>query len=242
MPDSPTAPRSRTPLIIGIIAAIACLGLVLVVVLVLVIGGALFVNIDKNSSRSPGSSSGELVLPPQVAEDQPYLELGSSADGPVVDVYEDFLCPHCATFHEAQGKDLQQLVDDGEITLRLHPRPMLDATSSPAGYAGRAANAAVCAYAEDPAQWFPAETALFTDQPGPEGLSDEEVATRITDATGLDVTECITAGTYLPWIEDVVEPEAKSTTEGTPTVLIDGEPFTGDVSAPGALKDTITAG
>src|SRR5699024_774640 len=170
-----------------------------------------------------------------------YLEVGTSEDGPVVDVYLDFLCPHCATFHDAQGEDLARMAQDGEITLRVHPRPMLDARSTPEGYSGRAANAAVCAYAEDPVQWFAAESALFEQQPGADGLSDEELTGLVSDATGLDVGDCITEGTYLPWIEEVVEPEALSRTQGTPAVLIDGEEFTGDLAAPGALQEAVAA-
>ncbi|GAA1491193.1 DsbA family protein [Brachybacterium sacelli] len=233
--------RSRTPLIIAIIAGVACLGLALIVVIALVIGGVLFTSGDDGDEQggSSSSSSQELVPPPGVAEDQPYLELGTSADGPVVDVYVDFLCPHCATFEDLHGEDLTQLASDGEITLRVHPRPMLDANSSPAGYSSRAANAAVCAYAEDPAQWSAAETALFENQPGEEGLTDEELTSVIDEATGLDVSSCITEGTYVPWIQDVVEPEALETTQGTPTVLIDGEMFTGDLAEPGSVRSAI---
>ncbi|MDN5899029.1 MAG: DsbA family protein [Brachybacterium sp.] len=244
------APRSRTPLIIGIVAGITCLAALLVIVLVVVIGGVTFWNSsspDTSPDTAPGthpeetSGGGELVLPPGVAADQPYLEVSTSEDGPVVEVYIDFLCPHCATFHDAQGEDLARLAQDGEITLRMHPRPMLDASSTPAGYSGRAANAAVCAYAEDPAQWSAAETALFTDQPDAAGLSDAELDTRISEATGLEVGECLTEGTYLPWIQDVVEPAAQSTTQGTPAVFIDGEQFTGDLIAPGSLEEAIAA-
>lgn len=239
--------RSRTPLIIGIVAGIACLGLVTLIVLALVIGGVLFASEDDgDDGRTPSSAaSGELVAPPGAAEDQPYLEVSSAADGPVVDVYVDFLCPHCAAFHETHGEDLAQLARDGEITLRMHPRPMLDANSTPAGYSGRAANAAVCAYAEDaedPEQWFEAEAALFENQPGSEGLTVDELAEVISEATGSDVSSCITEGTYLPWVQDVVEPEALESTQGTPAVLIDGEQFAGDITEPGALEETIVAG
>ena len=233
--------RSRSPLLIGIIAAFACFGALLVLALAIVIG----VVVWNGSSEEPGSeassASDGLVVPPGVAEDQPYLEVGTSEDGPVVDVYVDFLCQHCATFHDAQGEDLARMAQDGEITLRMHPRPMLDASSSPAGYSGRAANAAVCAYAEDPAQWYAAESALFEEQPDAAGLSDEELAGLVSDATGLDVADCVAEGTYLPWIEEVVEPEALSRAQGTPAVFIDGEEFTGDITAPGALEEAVAA-
>src|SRR5699024_3703038 len=81
----------------------------------------------------------------------------------------------------------------------LDPRSMRDASSSPAGCSGRAANAAVCAYAEDPAQWYAAEPALFEEQPDAARLSDEELAGLVSDATGLDVADCVAEGTYLPW-------------------------------------------
>lgn len=258
--SAPSAPpRSRTPLIIGIVAGIACLGLILVLVVAVALGGVALWNSsqepdpapapatasDEPSATAPGepsaTSSGGLTAPPGVDAEQPYLELSSSDDGPTVDVHLDFLCPHCAVFDSAQGEDLERLAADEEITLRVRPRPMLDGSSMPEGYSGRAANAAVCVYAEDPAQWFPAETALFENQPGTEGLSDEELSTVIADATGLDVSSCITEGIYLPWIQDVVEPAALAESQGTPAVFIDDEQFTGDLSAPGTLAEALEA-
>lgn len=241
--------RSRSPLFIGLLIGLACMGVLLLVVLALVIGLVVWNGSSSDSSPEQGSAPSAApsagadgtVLPPGVAEDQPYLEVGTSADGPVLDVYVDFLCPHCATFHDAQGEDLARMAEDGEITLRVHPRPMLDASSTPEGYSGRAANAAVCAYAEDPAQWFAAESALFEYQPDAAGLSDEELTALVTDATGLEVGDCISEGTYLPWIEDVVEPEARASTDGTPVVFLDGEKFTGELTAPGSLEEAVAA-
>lgn len=250
-PEQPAAPPPAGPapdpnrkrnLILGIVGGLACLGLLAAVVIGL-IGFALFraQPSDPVSGRAP-MPDGSQTAPPGVADGQPYLELSTATDGPVVDVYLDFLCPHCATFAENNGSDLQELAEAGTITLRVHPRPMLDANSSPAGYSGRAANAAVCAYAEDPALWFPVEEALFDEQPGAEGLTDQELTEVVTDAGASDaVGECITAGTYLPWIQDVVEPQARESTQGTPTVLIDGVQYTGAIDQPGALREAIEA-
>ena len=244
------APRSRTPPVLGIVGGIACLGLVLLLVLggivgylVLKEGSETAADPGPSTPAAPGddSGAGELVAPPGVSEDQPYLELSSSTDGPVVDVHLDFLCPHCRTFQETQGEDLAELAQDGAVTLRVHPRPMLDASSTPAGYSGRAAHAAICAYAEDPEQWFPAEAALFENQPGSEGLTDEELVEIVDGATGLDISACQAEGTYQPWLQEVVEPDAQATTSGTPTVLIDGTEFTGDLAAPGSVKEAVEA-
>lgn len=232
---------SRRPLIIAAIVGAACLVLVLIAAVAGIVGFVVLRGGD--SDPSDPASAAEIIAPPGVAEDQPYLELSSSADGPVVDLYLDFLCPHCATFHETHGVDLETLAGSGEITLRVHPRPMLDPNSSPAGYSGRAANAALAAYAatEDPQTWFDAERALFGNQPGEEGLTDEELVGLIQDATGVDVSEDVAAGTYLPWLLDVVEPEAQQSVQGTPVVMIDGEIFDGDLTAAGSVREAVEA-
>ncbi len=244
-------PRSRTPLVLGIIGGAACLGLALL----LVLGGVtgyLILREGSDSDTGPGTSteadgpggaegSGELVAPPGAAADQPYLELSTSDDGPVVDVYLDFLCPHCQTFEATQGPDLQEMAEAGEITLRMHPRPMLDATSSPAGYSGRAANAALCAAAEDPANWYPASAALFAQQPGSAGLPDEDLIGIVEEAAAVDISDCQTEGTYLPWLEEVVEPDAQQTVPGTPAVLIDGEQFSGDITSTDSVRKAVEA-
>lgn len=235
--------RSRTPLIIGIIAGAACLVVAVILVIAVATGGFLVLrgNSAPEADGGPVGRSTELVAPPGVADDQPYLGLSTSADGPVVDVYLDFLCPHCKTFQQVQGEDITAMADAGEITLRVHPRPMLDANSTPPGYSGRAANAALCAYAEDQSSWPAVEAALFEEQPGAEGLEDEDLVAIVDGVAGTDIAECQAAGTYIPWLEDVVEPEARESTSGTPTVLIDGEVVQVDFTQPGAIRDAVEA-
>lgn len=276
------ARRSRTPLVLGIAGAIACVALVLLLIISVTVGVLVYRGGGEEASRPAGPvssgpvSSGpvesspvstgsategpsadpdpssdapeeggthpdELVLPPGVAADQPYLELSSSEDGPVVDIYRDFLCPPCKDFQRIQGDDLIQMALDNEITLRVHPRPMLDATSDPPGYSGRAAHAAVCAYAQDPEKWFPAEITLFENQPGNEGIPDHELIYLVNEATGLDISDCQAAGTYHAWLQEVVEPAALQSVPGTPSVLIDGELFTGDLGRSGTLKEAVAA-
>ena len=233
------ARSSRTPLMLVIGGAVACLALVVLLVISVTVGVLVYRDGETGASRTAGPvetdpvgtdpvtatpteddpPSGELVLPPGVAEGQPYLELSSSEDGPVVDVYRDFLCPPCKDFQRVHGDDLVGLALQNKITLRVHPRPMLDDTSTPPGYSSRAANAAVCAYAENPEKWFPAEIALFEKQPGDEGLPDHEIIYIVSEATGLDIADCFTDGEYHAWLQEVVEPEAREAVSGTPAVL-----------------------
>lgn len=190
---------------------------------------------------APTAAPADVVPPPGVAADQPYLQVSTSDEGPVVDVYVDFLCPHCRTFRDVQGDDLIQMALDRQITLRMHPRAMLDDVSDPVGYSGRAAHAAVCAYAENPEKWFPAEITLFENQPGPEGLTDAELVDLVGTAAEIDISTCQAEGTYGAWIQQVVEPHARQTTPGTPTVIIDGETFSGDLTRAGSVKAAVEA-
>ncbi len=97
--------------------------IVVAIVVVLVISGGSGSSADSGSvttadtqaSSGTAQASSDTVEtpPPGVAADQTYIELSTSDDGPVVDVYLDFLCPHCATFHDVNGADLQELAEAG---------------------------------------------------------------------------------------------------------------------------------
>lgn len=262
--SAPTPSRSRSPWLIGGILGAACLLIIGVLVVALIAGGYLFgmggqedptpsgdpVTTATDPQTGGGSSDGggasdgggeQMALPPGVEDGQTYLTMG---DGPVVvDVYSDFACPHCAVFSDVNGDDLEEMIEDGKITLQIHPRPMLDERTTPPGYSSRAANAAVCAYAEtgDPEDWFDAEEALFEIQAEGAGMSPEELAGVVEDATDIDVTDCVTGETYVSWLQDVVEPEARQSTPGTPVVFINGTMAEGDWSVAGELTAQIDA-
>lgn len=220
-----------------------CLLLVIALVVAGAVGFSVFRDSDRGGAGSDTSQGTGGEVPPGVAEDQPYLEFPGADDAPVVDVYLDFLCPHCATFNEVNGEDLRELGEGEDATVRIHPRPMLDAQSAPVGYSGRAANVAVCTYAQDPALYWDVEDALFTNIPtDPADVPEDEELIDIAEsagASGEELESCVTGMSYEGWIYDVVEPEAAANTEGTPTVLIDGELFEGDTATPGALREAI---
>lgn len=235
-----SAPRTRTSPAIPIVIGAVCLLTLLVVVAAVVTGIFFYRSVQDPTGEGNGTTAAD--LPPGVEEGQPYLEL-SSGDGPVVDIYLDFACPHCADFVAANGEDARAMAESGEITLRVHPRPMLDSMTSPTGYSSRAANAAVCAYAAtggtDPSAWFDAEAALMEEQMTGPSLDDEQLAQLVLDATGQDVLDCVADEVYIPWIRDVVEPEALESTQGTPAIMIDGSLVQIDTAAAGSLRTAV---
>jgi len=73
------------------------------------------------------------------------------------------------------------------------------------------------------------------------GITDEELIGIVQEATSVDISDCQAEGTYLPWLEQVVEPEAQQAVPGTPAVLIDGEQFSGDLTSSGSVRKAVEA-
>ena len=59
------------------------------------------------------------------------------------------MCPVCNQFEQLYGPEIQNLVDDGTITLGIHPIAILDRLSQGTEFSTRAANAMYCVAVED---------------------------------------------------------------------------------------------
>lgn len=245
-----TSRSSNTPLFIGLgCGCAALLALLVVVVLVITVGGSAVGGLVGGGSEEEEGQGptrwGGIDHPPGVVEDQSFLLLGDlspESSAPVVDLHMDFFCPHCKNLHDTDDGSLQEMAVNGEITLRLHPRAMLDASSDPTGYSSMAANAAVCAYAEDPSLWWEAEDVLWANQPESATVEADaaEVAVWMLNA-GLpeSVATCIQADTYGPWIREVVEPAALDQADFTPALFVDGAQTEVDLAVEDPVRTAI---
>ncbi|MGL4306890.1 MAG: DsbA family protein [Mycobacteriaceae bacterium] len=59
----------------------------------------------------------------------------------VIDIYEDFLCPACASFEARSGPNIRQAVLDGKVVVRYHMLDFLNKRSASGDYSTRAAGA-----------------------------------------------------------------------------------------------------
>ncbi|QCB94583.1 DsbA family protein [Cellulomonas shaoxiangyii] len=190
----------------------------------------------------------------------------AAEDGTTVTVYFDFMCPYCGQFDAANGAELEQLAAQEGITIEYKPIAFLDGTSQGTFYSTRAANAVAVVADQDPEHMTAFMTALYENQPeeGSSGLSDAEIAELATEVgVPADVTEQFTAtvdGTYevaaddgteerdgtwrtfAPWVLAATE-QANTDLGGvsTPSVLIDGEKWEGDLYTPGPLTEAVLA-
>ncbi len=152
---------------------------------------------------------------------------GSEAVGttPVdVQIFEDFLCPSCKAFHDESGPSLAEQVASGTVSITYPPVTFL-LEASPAAYAPRAANAAVCV-ADDAgvAAYAAMHDLLLQNQPaeGGAGLSDDQLIAFATQAGAGDVTDCVADRTFTPWVERALEEGRAADVTTTPTVRIGG--------------------
>ncbi|SFR94491.1 Protein-disulfide isomerase [Microbacterium sp. cf046] len=193
------------------------------VVVVLVLVAALVVWMNNSASNpAPGPT-------PEAANIN--VETGAIVVGDgenTMDTYIDFMCPVCNQFEQLYGEAISGLVDDGTITLNIHPISILDRASSGTEYSTRAANAMYCVAAADGAAAVPFMQAMFANQPeeGSTGLTNEQI---LAIAAGVGVTEidsCVNDGEYSSYVTTMTDktPIAPGASGiGTPTIAINGE-------------------
>jgi len=141
-----------------------------------------------------------------------------AAQVPVVDVWEDFQCPYCQQFEQANGQLLVDYAQREQLTVRYHLASFLGPESQ------RAANAAGCAADEGQ---FPAyHAALYENQP-PEGTGGYTVdqLLEIGQSVGLtseEFAQCVQEDRYGEWVRAMQHEFDAAGLRGTPSILLDG--------------------
>lgn len=156
----------------------------------------------------------------------PAGDLVDNEQAPLVEVYSDFLCPHCKDFADQSGRYLEEAATAGEIRLRWVPYVVLDRTEGAEEYSSRAANLVLCANEEQgaAAAWT-VHDALFANLPTAAPLPDAQALIDLAaeaGVTGLD--ECVESNRFQEWVQhryDTIGSEGRVTS--TPTVVIDGQ-------------------
>lgn len=205
-----TQGKGASAIVIGGIVVI--LSIVLVVAVVVV-----------NATRGGGSDE----LPQGVADGEPlepYADAEPAEDAPVVDVYEDFRCPHCKTFEQATGKTVTELAEDGEIRLRVHLMTVIDNNAGGESSAV-AGSSAVCA--ADQGVWTEYHRALFALQPSG-GEFPDSAYSQAADEAGLEGEardewqQCTDDGAYVDYVQGVDDAAAEAGIRGTPAIEVEG--------------------
>ena len=169
------------------------------------------------------------------------IVVGQAAAPVTITVYEDFQCPACKSFEDANATQIDGWVKAGTVKVTYRPVSILDRYSS-TEYSTRALNAAAAVVDASPAAFPAFHKLLFANQPAENsaGLTDGQLVDFATQA-GADANAVRTAlakRSFDPWVTTVTDAFSKAGYTGTPTVLVNGEKLT-DWS-PTALAAAVT--
>ncbi|MCO6005662.1 DsbA family protein [Actinoallomurus purpureus] len=226
----------RTGLVVGLVAG----GLVLVVGVAV----TAFLLLRDGGGKVAGPSAlpgGVLVSLDGGASTATVAARGVSR--PVVDVYEDFQCPPCKTFHDTDDGTLRTLAAERKAVIVYHPM-VIFSTEPMAGSSTRAAAAIRCA--TDGLHWLAYQDQLFAHQ-GPE----TSTGFTVTDLAAYGSAAGITSTGFASCVRDqehAAEAQAASRTavqkgvSSTPTVLVNGTKLSSsETLTPDGLRRAVEA-
>lgn len=216
--------RTRKGVIIGVVALIA----------VAIVGGVTWAVMSLNQQNQTAATV-----------NTEYTVMVGKPDAPVtVDIFQDFICPYCGEFERANSADIAALVDSGTAKVRIHPMNFLDEASQGTKYSSRAANALITVYKAEPDKALAFNSAMYENQPAENttGLSDDEIA-KIATSVGVSPTVIATFGdlSNVSFADNSTQAAFSDGITGTPTILIDGTKFSGNILTAGPFRQAVEA-
>jgi protein-disulfide isomerase len=178
---------------------------------------------------------------------------GQADDGVAhIVTYIDFSCPACQEFEQTNADTLQQMVEQGVATLEVHPIAILDGHFTVgSNYSTRANNVGACVANFAPNSFYAVMEAMYAGQgtEGTAGLSNGQMISLVHGA-GLrngDVDKCINGESFKSWVVAAKDraingplPNTSVTSvSGTPTVLVNGQQYSGSLTDGGAFTDFV---
>lgn len=159
---------------------------------------------------------------PDGSEEFAGLVIGT--EGPLVELFEDYVCPFCARLELNSGAQLRERALAGEFRLVMHPIAFLTEDSP------RAANASACVYQnEEFDTWVAFHEGIYERQDPSEatGQFTNEILLTLADEVGASseaTVSCISEGSFGPWVADITAQAFARGVGGTPTLAVDGTP------------------
>jgi protein-disulfide isomerase len=195
-----------------------------VVVLIIVIGAVVLFRTLKNQQDAKAAAAAAPPANLYTTSDGVRGVLYGKASAKVTVVqYEDFLCPACKAYEEADSALMRQYADQGKIKLVYVPVAILDNTSTN-HYSVRAGSAAAAVLNVSPDKFIAYHDTLYANQPSESssGLPDSTLVELATKA-GVDATKvqaAINANTYSGWMTANTNDFESKYQPSTPTVLV----------------------
>jgi len=165
------------------------------------------------------------------------------AGAPVTIVaYEDFQCPACKQYEDANDPQLHQWLTAGKVKIEYHPIAFLDRASTD-DYSTRALNAAATVLDLAPAGFQKFHDALYAEQPeeGGPGLTNARLV-QLAVAAGAPEAQAeadIDGLAFKTWTAKVTDDASRAGVTQTPTVIVNGKQLADH--SPAAVAAAVTA-
>lgn len=202
------------------------IGAGVLVVVAGIIGAAVVSTSGKDNPNPTPSGSVSSALPLGVTKDNLGAATGT-AKTPVIDVFEDFQCPACATIEKAYGETINNLANTGKAKVSYYPMDFLD-NNLKNDSSQRATSAFGCAVDADKTQAY--HSIVFKNQPAQEGVGyTQEQLTQFGKDAGITgeaftkFSSCVDNLTYNGWGSMVNETATQRGVRGTPTYFVNGK-------------------
>ena len=180
------------------------------VALVVVVGTG--ISIFNNTSKKTA------VLPSAASVKDGYGIVFNGDLKPVIDVWEDFQCPSCKRFEDANGGKILSLINEGKAKVVFHTLSFLGDESVVAGMGGGCA--------AEQGKFLEYKKFMYTNQQEEHsGTWTKPYVISMAGAAGLDETKfaaCLNKDKYRKWLTNVAAAGSDANINGTPTVVIDG--------------------
>jgi protein-disulfide isomerase len=210
-------------------------GIVIVGIVVLALVAAVGVDYWRKHSSVEVSSTGrtEPAVITGPGTNGEGVKVGKDSATTNVDLYLDFRCPHCAEFEKETGPALDELVEDGTVTLTYWPLGFVNPEASP-----RLANAFAAAAAHGKALSFADEMyADFTKAWTTDQLIELGKKLGIDDAK---FEAAVKDNSYQGWLDSVTKAADARKVTGTPTVFVNDKQLQPDQLTVDGLKAAVS--
>lgn len=225
--------RSRIIILTSVIA-----GLALVIGLAFVILSKAPQDLDPTMTAIPADVSAPAAASAEGAfalyKNEAVQEL--PADVPVLDLYMDFMCSHCANFETLHNDYLMEKQASGEMVFRIHPISILG--QSAAGVRGATYSAVMDIdplKAQEYAQWAFANQQSTSLDATAQAQFLENIGVAAADATKA------TDGSYERFIEAASMISRNNDVTGTPAIFLNGEAVTASYQDVEAFQGEVQA-
>lgn len=168
----------------------------------------------------PKNATGAVADPGKIG-----IQAAPSGKPAEVVMYLDFMCPACNNFEKTYGAGLDALRNEGKITVQYRPLPFLDRFSSGTNYSSRAAAAAACVVDQSPDKFKAYLDTLYANQPeeNSKGLDNATLEKLATEAGAANITSCVDAKTYRPFVAYTGAVGVGAGINATPTLFVQGQ-------------------